>query len=49
MGMARSSPRGPHSQAQKMVDAITAIGVTPVPWPNTNGSTTCPMISSETT
>ena len=49
MGMASSSPSGPHSQVQKMVEPITAIGVTPVPCPNTTGSTAWPMRSSPTT
>ena len=49
MGMAISRPRGPHSQVQKMVEPITAMGVTPVPRPNTCGSTTWPMVISPAT
>src|SRR5712691_7194552 len=43
IGVARSSPTGPHNQPQKIADTSSAIGETPTRCPTTIGSTKPPM------
>ena len=43
IGVARSSPTGPHNQPQKIAEQSSAIGETPTRWPTTIGSTKPPM------
>src|SRR4051812_47641915 len=47
-GVDSSKPKGPHSQVQNDAVTTTATGDRPALFPQTNGSTTCPVSGSTT-